>query len=106
MNKILTVTVGVLVSMVITGAAAWLVFGQDKVTRGEMIDYVQNQSPWIVDRGEIRSNIRTNTSHVEKLGASIDKLVAAQRELLVEQRVLVSKFDQLVEENSRPHRNE
>lgn len=83
-------------SVIVTGTTAWLVFGQDKVTRAEMTDYVRNQAPWIAERGEIQSQIRQNASSVGKLESSVDKLISAQQELLIEQRVLVTKFDEYV----------
>lgn len=96
-NSILPIAVGVLASALATGMTAWLVFGVDKVTRSEMTDYVQNQAPWVRDRGEIQAGIKGNTENIGKLESVVDKMVGAQQQLIVEQRVLVTKVDQFLE---------
>jgi len=68
-------------AMIGTGATAWFVFGQDKVTRPEMKEYVTDQ---LVPVG--------------KLERSVEKLVATQQELLVEQRVLVERLNLYLED--------
>lgn len=87
---------GALLSSMATGAAAWMVFGQDKVTRSEMVDYVSNHTPWAIDRGQILMAIEMNRNNGEKIGESVDRLIVAQQQLIVEQRVLVTKVNQLL----------
>lgn len=98
-------------SMIVTGATSYMVFGQDKVGRSELEalerefntnlddqenelkDYVRTQAPWILERGEIQSAIRQNADAVGKVTDSVDKLAQTAQELLMEQRVLSTKFD-------------
>lgn len=85
--------VGILASALITGAGCWMLFGQDAVSRGEMTTYVQTQSPWVVDRGAIQAGQRNNTEN-------IGKMLIAQQELIVEQRVLVTQVKLLLDRNN------
>ena len=101
-NGLLKLLTGALAGMVVTGIGAWLIFGQDKVTRGELIDYVENQAPWVRERGGVQAATRHNAAEIRQLAEKVDKLLDAQQELLVEQRVLLSKFNNyLTEEKKR-----
>lgn len=82
----------VTLSVIVTGATAWITFGKDKVNREEMVEYIQNQTPWVRERGEILAEIRTNSSHIRSLTDSVKELVSSQQAMLVEQKVLVSRF--------------
>jgi len=95
-SPILQIAVGALASIVFTGSAAWLVFGQDKISRIEMIDYVESQAPWVKERGEITSAMNVNSDNIGKLEKVIDKMVSSQQELIVEQRVLIERVDKLL----------
>jgi len=97
-SKLLHAALAATLSIIVTGAAAWLVFGQDKVTRAEMVDYVNTQTPWLRERGEIQSAISQNAESLANLKHNVDALVHAQQELLVEQRILVTKFDAYLED--------
>ncbi len=66
--------------MIVTGSSSWLVFGQDKVTRVGMQEYVQQR-----------------LAPVNRLERSVEKLVTTQTELLVEQRVLVERLNLFLE---------
>lgn len=100
-SKLVEISLATLIGIIITGAGAWMVFGQDKVTRSEMIDYVQNQAPWTKARGEIQSAIKLNNDSITALEKVVEKLVTSQQALIVEQRVLVTKFDQYVESTKK-----
>jgi len=99
-SPILTLVVGVLVSALLTGGASFIVFGQDKVSRPAMETYVHEQAPWVIERGEIQAMIRSNAEHNSKLETSVDRLVLAQQELLIEQRVLGTKVEQLIDKDN------
>ena len=71
------------VGIIVTGAGAWMVFGQDKVTRSEMIEYVQNQAPWARDRQSIQLEIKSNAKGIGTLQGAVDQLVKAQQDLVV-----------------------
>lgn len=98
MKDVLKIAVAALLATLLTGAAAWVTFGADKVTRVEMKDYVDTRTPWIRDRGEIQSAIRGNTRNIDRLQQVCDKMVNAQQQLLVEQRVLINRVDALVDD--------
>lgn len=93
-----------LAGSMLTGVAAWLVFGQDKVDRDEMVTYVQTQSPWVMQRGEIQASVKHNSDQLKDLQASVQTLVDVQHALLVEQRVLVTRFDEYLRMESEEGR--
>lgn len=95
-NSLWQTIVGVLSSTLLTGAGCWMVFGQDKVDRSDMVDYVQNQAPWVRERGQIHAAVKSNQKSTDKLEAAVGRLVQAQHELIVEQLVLVTKVDELL----------
>lgn len=72
------------VAMLCTGAGAWMVFGQDKVTRAEMKEYVGDQ-----------------LEPVGRIERSVEKLIETQQALLVEQRVLVERFNSYLDVQDR-----
>jgi len=88
--KLLAAAMG---SVIVTGAASWLVFGQDKVTRSEMESYVHNQGPWIRQREVIQAAVERNSGDIASIAKSVDELVKSQGALLVEQRILVTRFE-------------
>ena len=85
--------VACLLTALILGAVAWINFGQDKVTRAEMIEHVAASAPWVFDRGEITAEIKGNSSDLVELKSMVTELVKQQTEFLVEQRLLAQKFD-------------
>jgi hypothetical protein len=98
---IMKMAVSAMVAMLVTGAAAWMVFGQDKVTRTEMVDYVAHNSPWVVERGEITASVRGNARNLQKLEQICQRLIDAQQQLVVEQRVLVTRVEALLDRDER-----
>lgn len=90
-----------LAGILVTGAAAWLVFGQDKITRDELIEYVSLYTPWQVERGEVIAEIAANAKAIGDLQTIVTHLASQQGNLLTEQRVLVSRVDTLVTELER-----
>lgn len=86
------------IGVIVTGATAWVAFGQDKVTRPEMAEYVGQQAPWVRDKGEIIAGIKSNVDTTRRLEVSIQNLVDVQTQLLVEQRVLVQRVEDLLED--------
>lgn len=88
---------GVLSSMLLTGASAWLVFGQDKVTRGELRTYVQEQSPWVLDRGAIHVTLTQTRETLDDLKRQMAALLAAHHALAVEQRGVAARIDRILE---------
>lgn len=97
--QLLQTLIGVLATALVTGAGCWLVFGQDSVSRPEMVDYVQERAPWVIERGAVKAEVATTRRDVAKIESSINRMLIAQQELLVEQRVLGTKVDKLLEKN-------
>jgi hypothetical protein len=97
MKNIQQTLTGALLSALITGAGCWLVFGADKISREEMEEYVREQAPWVRERGLITASIEQNGKSVAKIERAVEKILAAQQQLIVEQRVLVTKVDELLE---------
>ena len=92
-DELIKIALTACLGIIVTGATAWLVFGQDKITRGEMVEFVNKQTPWVLERGQIQGAISRNTQTATELGKQVTALVQAQHQLVVEQRVLVTKFD-------------
>lgn len=92
---------GGLGAVLLTGAAAWLTFGQDKVSRQDMVEYVSLYGPWSKERGEVLAAIANTAKGLEELRVLVKELAAQQQAGLVEQRVLVSRVDTLVSEIER-----
>ena len=71
------------------------------MTRKEIAEYVHEQGPWPKARGEILSSISANARAVSSLQLSIDKVIDQQQALLVEQRVMLTKFDQYLKQERK-----
>jgi len=99
MKDLLKILVAALTSILLTGAASWMVFGQDKVTRPELMEHVKTRSPWIMERGETTAAIKSNAESVGKLEKAVGRMLMAQQELIIEQRVLVTKVDALLDKD-------
>ena len=78
------------VSIIITGAGAWLVFGQNKPTRSE-VDGMIGSAMVLTE-----SRINANAELTQELKGSVTELVKAQQALVVEQRVLIERVNTLV----------
>jgi len=78
-------------SIIVTGATAWMVFGQDRPNRTEVQNMV-NQSILVLD-----TKVQANSSMAAELKGSVTKLVEAQQALVVEQRVLIERVNTLVD---------
>jgi hypothetical protein len=93
---IMPVVLSVLSSTVVTGVAAWLTLGRHAVTRTELVEYVQDQSPWLRDRGRLQVLMEAQGKNIDKLTVAVESLIRAQQQLLVEQRVLGTRFESLL----------
>lgn len=89
-STIVTTLCGMLASSLLTGAGFWLMIGAEKVSRSEMVDYVERE------RLDVQKDIASNAKDIATLSRQIEKLLSAQQELLVEQKVLVTKVQQLI----------
>ena len=79
-------------SIIVTGATSWVVFGQDKVTTTGMKEYVQSRESVLI------GTMQQNTKDIASLAGAVKDLTRAQQDLLVEQRVLIEQVRQLVEQ--------
>lgn len=91
----------VLAGVVCTGGASWFTFGQDKITRVQMIEYVTTQAPWVAERGVIQSNIRVNAEHISANQEDIGKLAELTNQLVTRMEVLAVKFDGFLDQEKR-----
>jgi hypothetical protein len=98
---LLKIAVSSMLAMIVTGATSWMVFGQDKVSRSEMVDYVSHSSPWVVERGEISASVKGNSKNISKLEVIFQRMLDSQQQLVVEQRVLVTKVEALLDDRAR-----
>lgn len=80
-------------SILVTGAAAWMTFGADKITRPEMETYVSSQSPWAKQREVVEMRLKQHDESFTRLEAQVGRAVASINELVVELRVLTTRLD-------------
>jgi len=78
-------------SIIVTGAAAWMVFGQDRPARSE-VEAMINRSLLVVD-----AKVQANATAATELKGSVTELVKAQHALVIEQRVLIERVNTLVD---------
>lgn len=83
------------VSIIVTGATAWLVFGQDKITRTEA--EAMMSKAMLTSSRELELRIDSNSATAQRLEASVTELVKAQQAVVVEQRVLIERVNTLVD---------
>ena len=75
------------VSAMLTGTAAWFTFGNDKVTRADMVEYVaQQQIPTDLrldtteaDNTELRAVVKETSGQVQNLTVELRSFVAEMR---------------------------
>lgn len=90
---ILTVTL----SALMTGAGFVLLYSTRTVSRAEVTQQIENESPWAREAGTVKTKIRSNERQIEKLESALSTLTATQHRLTVDVRVLVEKVNQLLE---------
>lgn len=83
-----------LISAVVSGASAWLVFGEGTVGREEVSKMILTESPYIADRRLIADRLEANTKLLEKISADVAGLK-------VEEARLSEKVDVLIKEGRR-----
>jgi len=90
-NAVTKIALTACVSIILTGAAAWFAFGRDLTSRPEV--------EAIVSRNNSTIELRISASAVQmsELKGSVTKLVEAQQALVVEQRVLIERFNMLMD---------
>lgn len=101
MRPVKEMVLGALLGIVVTGSGSWLVFGADKVTRQEMREHVENNSPWARERGGVLSSLRSVEAQVEALRAKLDQVAEAQVQMLVELKLTSQKVDRLLNQKER-----
>lgn len=94
--KILTAAMS---AIILTGASGWFVFGSNSVSREEMADFLAKTSPWVIDRGEITAAVSGNAKNIDKLAEVCNKLIEAQQELLIQQRVTITRIEALLDKD-------
>lgn len=92
-TDLMKMAVVALVSVILGGGASFAAFGRDAITK----DDLRELSPWVKERGEVRSLIQRNAEDVRNLLDDVAALVKAQGEHLAEVKVLCAKVDMLLE---------
>lgn len=87
-----TIAVG-LTGVLLTGAAAWMTFGGDKISRPEMVAYVTTQSPFAKSREVVELKLKQHDESLLKMERQVERLVESVGLLVVELRVLATKID-------------
>ena len=74
------------VSMILTGTGAWFTFGQNKITRVEMVEYVAQQN--------IPTDLRLDTTEAStsELRSLVKSLTEQQQSLTIELRTFVAEI--------------
>lgn len=73
-----------LFSAFIASAGCWLAFGANRISRQEMTEYV-------------RERVQQSRNNIAKIEGTLEKVLTAQQQLIIEQRVLMTKVDKLLE---------
>lgn len=83
------------ISIILTGAAAWIAFGRDATTRPEVQEMIaQYLAP---ANAAFEARITAQANATAELKGCVTDLVKAQQGLVVEQRVLIERVNTLVE---------
>jgi len=93
------ITLSATLAMLFTGASSWLLLASNKVSTDQMAVYVESRSPWVIERGEITAAVAGNVKNIDRLGALCEKLLDAQQELMVQQRVTITRIEALIDKN-------
>ncbi len=70
-NGFYKTTTYVMTGVIVTGVAAWLTFGIDKVTRNELLQHRSEDREYVQ---ELKSTVETLDVTVRKLGLSVERL--------------------------------
>ena len=92
-TSILSLLLACTLTALATGAGAWFSFGVNKVSREEMVQYVQESAPWVKEKGEILAHQQANTKDVAQLASSVQSLVQAQATMTTELKLLIQKVE-------------
>jgi hypothetical protein len=95
-GKVTDMLVSGMGAALLTGATAWMVFGGDKVSRQEMVAFLDTSGSWNREKGAFELEIKTNKETLARLEGIIEKLAATEQQLVTEQRVLVEQVNRLI----------
>lgn len=96
-NELMKMLVAGMGSMLVTGASAFLVFGNDKVTHDEMVMYMETGSPWAREKPVVDLELRRNREALDRLQQAVEKLSDEQKAMAGEQRVLLEKISRALD---------
>jgi len=96
-GKLTWLAIGLMGSALLTGAASWLAFGQDKVTRQEMTDYVADRSVRAVDFVRVEEVVKKNAEHIATLQASVKELARSLNTFFREQTRRDGKWEATID---------
>jgi hypothetical protein len=81
-----------LTGVVLTGAAAWITFGQTKITRADMLEYVAQE------KAIAQLTHKAHNDAIVQMQTSIEALVDGQHKLDLQIALLLQRFDQYIDE--------
>ena len=70
-NGFYRTTCYVMTGIIVTGVAAWLTFGVDKITRSELVQHRTEDREYVQ---ELKGTVETLDVTVRKLGLSVERL--------------------------------
>lgn len=89
-NGLLTILIGPMVAALLAGGGWLVLFARDVVTKSDLIREVERET------SEIHARVEDNRDKIDRLRGVVDGMTKAQQELLIEQRVLIEKIDNLI----------
>ena len=83
-----------LLSALVTGISAWLVFGQGSVDREAVSRMIASESPYIADKRAISERLESNGRLLEKVAADVAMIRIEQARLMEKVEVLSKRGQQ------------
>ena len=88
-NAVYAIAMSSLISVILTGAAAWFSFGRNAVTKEEMVTYVSTSSPYLRDQGILQMSLNAQKEDIAKLTTQVEGLNA----LILDQRIILTRLE-------------
>ncbi len=70
-----------LLGIVVTGASAWMVFDQGVVSREEVSQMIERESPYLADRLVLRETLQANSETLRRVAADVNAIKVEQARL-------------------------
>lgn len=90
----ITHTLTAAMTLVMAGTIAWFSGAREWVTRDEMRNAMEKDTPYVRERDGWKARDEYQTKSIDQLAAQVNKLVDSQSELVKQVSVLVTKLEQ------------